>query len=135
MVKIIRETIIPRDVTLRTLLADMGLMVVTFLLPTISHLTAFPLYRLNPMLLMVVGARVLGGSRANAYLLAVALPLVSTLLVGMPAPGKGLCMVAEYLTMIAVFDAMTKRFGSLWGLAAGLLSSKAVFYLLFGICC
>ena len=79
---------------LRTALVDITLLAVASLIPTLSHLTALPLYQLNPMMLVLLGGMLLVRGRANAILLAVLLPVVSMVAVGMPTPLKALCMVA-----------------------------------------
>ena len=81
----------------RVALIDAVLVGAACLIPTLSHLTALPLYRLNPMMLVLLGGMAavrdpesgLISSR-NALLLAVMLPVVSMLAVGMPAPANSL---------------------------------------------
>ncbi|MBR3528826.1 MAG: hypothetical protein IKN84_04115, partial [Bacteroidales bacterium] len=60
-----------------------------------SHLLALPLYKLNPMLLALLGGLLLLKDRRTVLLLAALLPIFSMVVVGMPTPGRALCMVAE----------------------------------------
>ena len=123
---------------LRTALVDITLLAVASLIPTLSHLTALPLYQINPMMLVLLGGMLLVRGRANAILLAVLLPVVSMVAVGMPTPLKALCMVAEMLTMVSIFTLMErswnldrKPFVACFGsLLAAMLCGKAVYYAL-----
>lgn len=134
----------------RIALFDAVLVGTACLFPTLSHLTALPLYRLNPMMLVLLGGMVAVRDpesglaiRRNALLLAVLLPVVSMLAVGMPAPAKALCMVAEMLTLVAVATTMegavnrrakarmsaTARMAVLAGtILTAMLCGKAVYY-------
>ena len=94
---------------LRTALVDITLLAVVSLIPTLSHLTALPLYQINPMMLVLLSGMLLVRGRANAILLAVLLPVVSMVAVGMPTPLKALCMVAEMLTVVSIFTLMERN--------------------------
>ena len=113
---------------------DAVLLVVACGVPALSHLLAWPLYWLNPMLLVLLAGMLLVGDRRNAYLLAVLLPVVSMLAVGMPTPTKALCMVAEYSTVVFVsgrLQAWNGQFAGTFGaMLLAMLGGKAVYYLL-----
>ena len=113
---------------------DALLLTVACAVPTISHLLAWPLYYLNPMLLVLLAGMLLVSDRRNAYLLAVLLPVVSMLAVGMPTPLKALCMVAEYAAVVFVIGRLQSwcgRFvGTLGAMLVALLCGKVVYYLL-----
>lgn len=113
---------------------DAVLLVVACGVPTLSHLLAWPLYWINPMLLVLLAGMMLVGDRRNAYLLAVLLPVVSMLAVGMPTPLKAFCMVAEYVTVVFVgsrLQTWNGRFvGTLGAMLLAMLAGKAVYYLL-----
>ena len=72
------------------------------------------------------------------FLLAVLLPLVSMLAVGMPTPAKALCMGAELLTLVSVFTLLQSRWGFASASVAGrftavvaaMLCGKMVYYAL-----
>lgn len=97
----------------RTLLVDALLLVAACLVPALSHLTALPLYHLNPMLLVLLTGMVLVQDRKNALLLAVLLPLVSMMAVGMPTPLKAVCMMAELATVVLISGKVcSNRFGA-----------------------
>jgi hypothetical protein len=113
---------------------DALLLTVACLVPTVSHLLAWPLYQLNPMLLVLLAGMLLVRDRRNAYLLAVLLPVVSMLAVGMPTPLKAVCMVAEYASVVFVsglLQGWDKRFvGTLGAMLVAMLAGKVVYYLL-----
>lgn len=132
-----------RQSAVRTALIDAALVGAACLIPTISHLTALPLYRLNPMALVLVGGMVAVRDRRNALLLAVLLPTVSMLAVGMPSPAKALCMAAELLTVASLATLAERawgrqsaalpfalaRFGAAAAMMTGaLMGGKAVYY-------
>lgn len=129
------NTNVKKQSLMRTALIDILLLTTACLVPAISHLTALPLYQFNPMLLFLVLGMVMVNDRKNAYLLAVLLPLVSMLIVGMPAPAKALCMGVEYLTVVSLFALLGSKMGSnkkgtFLAMLAAMLGGKVVFYAL-----
>ena len=113
---------------------DLLLLAAACLIPTVSHLLAWPLYYLNPMLLVLLASMLLVSDRRNAYLMAVLLPVVSMLTVGMPTPLKALCMVAEYSAIVFVSGRLQSwcgRFvGTIGAMLVAMLCGKVVYYLL-----
>ena len=118
----------------RTLSIDLVLLSAACMVPTASHLLALPLYQLNPMLLMLLAAVLLVHDRRNAYLMALLLPMVSMLAVGMPTPLKALCMSAEFATVVFLSGRMQRwnsRFLSSFGaMVLAVVGGKCVYYLL-----
>ena len=118
----------------RTLSIDLVLLSAACMVPTASHLLAWPLYPLNPMLLMLLAAVLLVHDRRNAYLMALLLPMVSMLAVGMPTPLKALCMSAEFATVVFLSGRMQRwnsRFLSSFGaMVLAVVGGKCVYYLL-----
>ena len=114
--------------SVRTIVVDALLLTTACLVPTLSHLFAFPLYHLNPMLLVLLAGMLLVPDKRNALLLALLLPLVSMMAVGMPTPLKALCMMAELSAVVLI----SGRF-SVQGFVPMLLAiigGKIVYYLL-----
>ena len=97
------NAITAKPTLLRLAIVDVALVVLACLVPTLSHITALPLYRLNPMLLFILSGMLLVADRRNAVALALLLPLVSMLVVGMPAPAKALCMIVEYSAVVLLY--------------------------------
>lgn len=131
----------------RTAAIDVSLLGAACLVPTLSHLTALPLYQLNPMLLMVLASLLLVRDRragwfnlrnANAMLLALLLPAVSMLAVGMPSPAKALCMAIELFTVAGLYGLLRGRItANRWAhfglMVAAILAGKGVYYTLKAI--
>lgn len=113
-----------------TLLLDAALLSAACLLPAFSHLLALPLYQFNPMLLLLLASLALVDDRRNAYLMALLLPVVSMLVVGMPTPAKALCMAAEYSAVVALYGVFSEhtRMGSQFSILLAMLAGKGVFY-------
>ena len=122
----------------RTALIDAALLVAACLIPTLSHITAWPLYRLSPMVMVLLAAMLAVRSRANACLMAVLLPTVSMLAVGMPAPAKAVCMAAEMLTIVGAYTALQRLWdkaashpaASFAAMVTAMLCGKGVYYAL-----
>lgn len=112
-------------------LLDAALIAAACLLPVFSHVASFPLYQLNPMLFLLLAGMALVEERRNAYLIAVLLPVVSMLAVGMPAPAKACCMVAEYSVVVALFGLLSERCWSTFAsILLAMLAGKICFYIL-----
>lgn len=117
----------------RTVLVDAALLTVACLIPSLSHLLAFPLYKLNPMLLVMMGGMLLVDSRWNAYLMALLVPWVTCLAVGMPSVSGALCMTLEFAMVVTVVTLLAPHVGRrFWGLLAlalgAILAGKVVYY-------
>ena len=117
----------------RTLLLDAALLTLACLVPAASHMLAFPLYILNPMLALLLTAMLLGHDWRNALLMAVLLPAVSCLLAGMPTAPKMLCMMAEMATVAALFGWLQRRWAVLPAVLTAIVAGKAVYYALKAI--
>ena len=83
---------------------------------------------------MLLAAVLLVHDRRNAYLMALLLPMVSMLAVGMPTPLKALCMSAEFATVVFLSGRMQRwnsRFLSSFGaMVLAVVGGKCVYYLL-----
>lgn len=118
----------------RTLIVDAALLASACLIPALSHLLAFPLYKLNPMLLVLMGGMMLLDNRWNAYLMALLVPFVTCLVVGMPTVSGALCIALEFATVVSVVSLAAPRAGGrFWALLAltvgAILAGKGVYYL------
>ena len=129
------RTRLKNSTILRTALIDSVLLATACLIPTLSHITALPLYQLNPMLLVLLAGMLFVPSRANTMLLALLLPTVSMLAVGMPTPLKAVCMVAEMLTIVFLFSLLQRSWATstpklFASLLAAMLCGKITYYAL-----
>ncbi len=114
----------------RTIIIDALLLGTVCLIPAVSHLIAFPLYRLNPMLFCLLAGMILVRDRRNAYLLAILLPLVAMLVSGMPTPLKAFCMMAELVTVVGVYHLVSRKFSVFPSLFSAIIVAKGVYYAL-----
>ena len=111
------------------ILTDLTLLAALYLLPSFSHLTALPLYKLEPMRIALLIA-LLFTNRANAYLIAFTLPLVSTMLTGHPVPLKAVLIGIELSIFVACYYYLVRweRIPAFAALAVGILLGKVVYY-------
>ena len=117
-------------------LTDAGAILLIFLVPALSHLTAVPFYLADPMRLAVLGALLVTRNWKNSLALAVALPLVSFAISGHPVFPKCLVIAAELSVNVLLFAWLAGRAlkasssAGLIGLAAfvSILVSKVFYY-------
>jgi hypothetical protein len=111
------------------LMIDVALLAALYLLPSFSHLTALPLYKLEPMRIALIVA-LLFTHRANAYLIAFTIPLASAWITGHPPPLKAVLMGIEFSILVATYAHLVRkdRIPTFVALAAGILLGKAVYY-------
>lgn len=114
----------------RTIALDAVLLTAACLIPAASHLLAFPLYMLNPMLALLLAAILMGRDWRNALLMAVLLPAVACLLTGMPAAPKMFCMMAELATVATLFGWLQRKWAVLPAVLTAIVAGKAVYYAL-----
>lgn len=107
---------------------DAALLAAACLIPAVSHLTALPLYMLNPMLALLLAGMLIGRDWRNALLLAVLLPAVSCLVIGMPTAAKMVCMMAELATVAGLFHLLARRWAALPAVLLSVLVAKVVYY-------
>ena len=99
------------------------------LIPAASHLFAVPLYMLNPMLALLLTGVLLSRDCRNALVLAVLMPLVSSLLTGMPAVPKMVCMMAELATVAGLlFHLLNFRWNIYVSVFMAMVIGKVVYY-------
>ena len=108
--------------------ADVALVGAACMVPAVSHTLALPLYMMNPMLALLLAGMLVRRDWRNGLLLAVLMPLVSCLAVGMPAADKMVCMMAELATVAAVFGWLQRRWSVLPAVLVAVLAAKGVYY-------
>ena len=115
---------------IRVAVIDFILLAAICLVPALSHLAAFPFYKLNPMLLCLLLSMALVNNRYNSLLMAVLLPFVSMLICGMPTFERMVCMVAELSTIVALYGVVYKGKNRMLSLFTSIVAGKIVYYLL-----
>ena len=93
----------------RIALSDILILALVYFLPTIIHLTALPLYLLEPMRIFIFLGLILSGNKRNAYLLALTIPLFSCITAGHPPFFKALIISAELFLNIYLFVQFSKK--------------------------
>lgn len=126
-------TVTKTNKLVRTVIIDVVLLAAICIIPAMSHILSFPIYKLNPMLLFLLLGTALVSDRRNAYLLAVALPLVSMAVSGMPIPAKAACMVPELLAVVALYQLLSRRMPVAVAMFVSIIAGKLVFYSLMAV--
>ena len=113
------------------LLIDIVLLAALYLLPSFSHLTALPLYKLEPMRIALIVA-LLFTNRANTYLIAFTIPLASAWITGHPPPLKAVLMGIEFSILVATYSHLVRkvRIPAFVALTAAILLGKVTYYTL-----
>jgi hypothetical protein len=111
------------------LLIDVVLLVALYLVPSLSHATALPVYMLEPMRIALIIA-LLFTNRANTYFIAVTIPLASVLITGHPEPLKAVLMCIEFSVLVAAYGFLAQRLRipAFAALTAAILLGKVVYY-------
>ena len=113
----------------KVLLIDVVLLAALYLVPSFSHLTALPVYMIEPMRVALIVA-LLFTNQTNAYFIAVTIPLASVLLTGHPAPLKAVLMCIEFSILVAAYGFLIQRLRipAFAALTAAILLGKVVYY-------
>ena len=122
-------TLTLRRETGRTIVLDVLLCIAVVAIPSLSHAATFPFYMFDPMRLLVFAA-LLFSSRRNALLMALWLPLLSTLTSGHPVFPKFMLIQAELALNVIIFGVLfvnERRFVP--AAAVSIVASKAFYYL------
>lgn len=102
------------------------------LIPTISHVLALPIYKLNPMH-WIICLYCLSNKRSvnSIVLISILMPIASVLFTGHPELAKGLIMIAELYIYGLVFFAFNKstHFDLFRAFIISQVSGKSVYYL------
>jgi hypothetical protein len=111
------------------ILFDVLLLTALYLLPGLSHVTAFPLYMFEPMRVALILA-LLFTNRSNTYLLAFTIPLASSMITGHPVFFKAVLMGIELSILVATYSYLVqwKRIPAFVALTVGILSGKLIYY-------
>lgn len=121
--------LISRD-NYKTVIYDLlALAVITFA-PALSHLTAIPIYLLEPMRIILL-ISIAHTSKKNVYLLSIALPALSFIISTHPSMMKSVLISSELLLNVYLFFYLFKFFKNSFPAAmSSILISKIYYYLL-----
>lgn len=114
----------------RIVVTDILVLALVYFIPALSHACPFPLYYLDPMRLLLFTGYLISRNYANAYLLAVTIPLFSTLVTGHPPFYKAVLISAELLVNISLLHFLfTKtKWHIILALFVSIIASKLVYY-------
>lgn len=115
-------------IDLRTAIIDILILAVMAFVPALSHLVGLPLRAIEPMRIALLAGMLLVNDHRNAYLLAVLLPVISTLTTGFPAGIKCCIMVVELFANVALFALLKNKMNILASMAISIILSKAIYY-------
>jgi len=112
----------------RTAALNLLLCVAVVAIPSLSHAAAYPLYRFEPMRLLLFVAFLYTGRR-NALVMAIWLPLLSMLTSGHPVFPKVVLIQGELVLNTLIFFGLVDRWHRFAPSAAvSVIASKAVYY-------
>jgi hypothetical protein len=107
---------------------DLMAIAAIYLIPSLSHLLNFPVYLFEPMRLVLILA-VVHTSKANAFIIAVTLPLFSFLISLHPSLVKAGLITTELLLNVFLFFLLIKSFQNKFVVALfSILLSKVYYY-------
>lgn len=125
---------IPNKLFAKSILLDLSALAFIYLVPTFSHLTALPIYLIEPMRLMLVLALVHTNKR-NAYILALTLPIFSFLISSHPVFAKMLLISFELSLNVYLFYLLKDRLLKVFpAILLSIVFSKLAYYAIkFGL--
>mgnify|MGYP003390472070 CR=1 FL=1 len=124
-------TSITKKTLWQIILVDILLLLIIYFVPTISHLTSFPIYLLDPMRLVVLGSIVFVNDKRNSYILAVTIPIFSFFVSGHPILYKNLIISIELLTNVYLYNYLITKNKHVFLSALGsIVISKSLYYIL-----
>jgi hypothetical protein len=107
---------------------DLVLVLLIYFLPTLSHLTSFPLYLTDPMRLMILLAFI-HTKKLNAFLLAITLPIFSQLIALHPIAYKSIIISFELIINLFLLILFLKRnIFTFFAIFSSILISKICYY-------
>jgi hypothetical protein len=114
------------------IVSDLVIVMGIFLIPTLAHLSPFPIYYLDPMRILLLIGYALTKSKNNSIILAIGIPLTSTFLSGHPLGYKAILISVELLlnmTLYFKFIKVFQRYRAL-SLFTSIIASKLIYYML-----
>jgi len=122
--------IFQRKHTVRSILLDILALATIYLIPTLTHLFSLPLYFIEPMRLMLILA-IVHTHKANAYILALTLPLFSFMVSAHPVLPKMILITFELSLNVFLFYWFSRKVNSIFpAILLSILASKTAYYLL-----
>ena len=114
----------------KVILCDSICLALFLYLPALSHYSSVPLYRFEPMRIMLLINLLLLGNKKNSYFLAFILPFFSFIVSGHPLLPKAIIMSLELLINVFLFFFFFTKVNAAASLFVSIIASKGVFYIL-----
>ncbi len=114
---------------IKTYLIDLGLLLFIYIIPSVSHLFAFPIYYMDPMRIALV-VSLMFTSRKNSLLIALTLPIFSFLISSHPQFSKAILLSAELILNLSIFFLLSKAIKNIFtSFLLSVLITKIFYYL------
>ncbi len=121
--------VIPQSIT-RILVADVLVILCFYITITVAHILPFPLYKLDPMKIIVL-VTVIYSTRWNSVAIAAALPVLSFLSTGHPVFPKFLIMSSELMVFAFVLSSFRiRQLKGIISFLSAVLISKILYYMI-----
>jgi len=111
----------------KTLLIDFLSITFIYFLPALSHLTALPLYLIDPMRIAVLFC-LIHTNRKNAFLIAVTIPIFSLIVSTHPAIFKSVLITIELLANLVLFYFFIEKLSTFLAMFLSIVLSKLIYY-------
>jgi len=111
----------------KTLLIDFLSIAFIYFLPALSHLTALPLYLIDPMRIAVLFC-LIHTNRKNAFLIAVTIPIFSLIVSTHPAIFKSVLITIELLANLVLFYFFIEKLNTFLAMFLSIVLSKLIYY-------
>jgi hypothetical protein len=113
------------------ILLDIIALVFMYFIPAISHLTSYPMYKLEPMRCILLVNLLLIGNKKNACIMAATLPLFSFAVASHPVLIKSVIMAIELVANIILFFWLSeKKMNIGFAMFLSIIASKLLYYVL-----
>ena len=113
------------------ILLDIIALVFMYFIPAISHLTSYPMYKLEPMRCILLVNLLLIGNKKNACIMAATLPLFSFAVASHPVLIKSVIMAIELVANIILFFGLSeKKMNIGFAMFLSIIASKLLYYVL-----
>jgi len=93
----------------RIVLSDVIILTLVYFIPALTHLLPFPLYILDPMRILLLTGFLLSRNNTNSFILALTIPLVSTIATGHPPFFKAILISIELFSNLWLFITLNKK--------------------------
>lgn len=114
----------------KLIITDVVVFLIIYLTPTLSHLLPIPIYFFDPMRVVVFTSYILVRNKRNSLIIAITIPLFSSLFVGHPSLFKAILISLELTINIVLFVQFNEKFkltvpGALF---LSIVLSKLIYY-------